>query len=204
MKPEIRPLRKRDYEKAIRFAVVGMHFNAYMDSPWVLQLYGKYFWYMELESATQVIAAYDADELVGVLLADMKGEPKAIHSPLRSAYVKAIDFLQGKLFPSGVDPYNDANRAMLKDYCRNAAPDGEINFLAADPDRKARGVGTALLDELARREAGKQVYLYTDNNCTWQFYEHRGFRRVGERNVLLDFDVKKVPIDCFLYSKTLA
>lgn len=204
MKLEIRPLQKCDYKKAIRFAVKGMNFNAYMQSPLVLQMYGNYFWDMELERASQVIAAYNGEELAGVLLADMKGEPKASHSAFRSAYVKMVDLLQQKFFPKGVDPYNDANREMLKAYYQNAHLDGEINFLAADPDKKIKGVGTALLKELERREAGKQVYLYTDNNCTWQFYEHRGFRRVGEKSILLDFDVKKVPINCFLYSKVLA
>lgn len=201
---EIRRLREQDYNKAIRFAVKGMNFNAYMDDPWVLQMYGRYFWYTELEHASQVIAAYNGDELVGVLLADMKEECKAAHSVFRSAYIKIVDFLQEKLFPNGVDPYNDANREMLKEYCRNARLDGEICFLAADPDKKTKGVGTALLNELARRERGKRVYLYTDNNCTWQFYEHRGFSRVEERKILLDFDKKKVPMDCYMYSKLLA
>lgn len=203
MKLEIRPLQKCDYNKAIQFAIKGMKFNVYMDSPWVLKMYGRYFWYMELEQASQVIAAYNGDELAGVLLADIKGERKATHSALRSAYVKMIDFAQEKLFPSGVDPYNNANREMLKEYRQNADPDGEICFLAADPDKKLKGVGTALLEELKRREFGKRVYLYTDNNCTWQFYEHRGFMRVGERKISLDFDIKKVPMECFMYSKVL-
>jgi len=52
-------------------------------------------------------------------------------------------------------------------------------------------------------EKGKQVYLYTDDACTYQFYERRGFQRSGEKKVVLDFGSKKVPLTCFLFYKTL-
>ena len=58
-------LKKKDYKKAIQYAVVGMHFNWYMNNPSLLKLYGRYFLYMELNRATQVIAAYEGDDLAG-------------------------------------------------------------------------------------------------------------------------------------------
>ena len=75
--------------------------------------------------------------------------------------------------------------------------------MAADPDAKIKGIGTMLLNELTAIEKGKTVYLYTDNACTYQFYEHRGFERVGEKDVELDLGNKKVPLTCLLYSKVL-
>lgn len=44
-----------------------MHFNMYLDNKMELNLYGKYFWYLELTNATQVISAYMQDELAGVI-----------------------------------------------------------------------------------------------------------------------------------------
>lgn len=79
MNLEIRELRKIT-ERPLHFAITGMHFDWYMDSEVLLKLYGKYFWYLELNRATQVIAAYAEDELAGVLLADMKGEEKRYHT----------------------------------------------------------------------------------------------------------------------------
>lgn len=52
----------------------------YLDNKTELNLYGKYFWYLELTNATQVISAYIGDELAGVLVADMKGEEKMYKS----------------------------------------------------------------------------------------------------------------------------
>lgn len=80
---------------------------------------------------------------------------------------------------------------------------GQIVFLAANPDGKVKGVGSRLLEEFERREKGRQVYLYTDDACTYQFYEHRGFERCGEKDVILDFGSKKVALKCLLYGKTI-
>ena len=64
-------------------------------------------------------------------------------------------------------------------------------------------MGTLLLGELARREAGREFYLYTDDGCTYAFYEHRGFERAGERDIVMHLNGKAVPLRCFLYRKRL-
>ncbi len=80
LKIEIKPLQKKDFGKAIEFAIKGMNFDQYMDNKLILQLYGRYFFYLELERSTQVLAAYMGDQLVGVLLAEMKNETKKFQS----------------------------------------------------------------------------------------------------------------------------
>lgn len=40
---EVRGLRRRDYKKARRFAIQGMHLDWHMDNRWILSLYSKYF-----------------------------------------------------------------------------------------------------------------------------------------------------------------
>lgn len=200
---EIRELREKDYNKVIEFAIVGMHFNWYMDNQLLLKLYGKYFWYMKLSRATQVIAAYIEDKLVGVLLADIKGEHKKYHSIWKSIYIKVFDILQNLFVKEGTGVYNEASRELFSQYCKNNLPEGEINFLAVNPRTKAKGIGSLLLSEFERREKGKKVYLYTDNACTYQFYEHRGFKRECEKNIVLKISNKKVKLKCFLYSKRI-
>ena len=94
MEVELRELKRTDYAKAIQYAITGMHFHWYLDSRFLLNLYGRYFWYLELGRATQVIAAYVGDRLAGVLLAEMKGEPKQTRSFWRRLYVRGFEFLQ--------------------------------------------------------------------------------------------------------------
>lgn len=92
---------------------------------------------------------------------------------------------------------------MLANYKKRAEVDGELIFLAANPDIKGKGTGTILLEELQRREPGKRIYLFTDNGCTYQFYEHRGFERVEEEHIVMKLNKGEVPLDCYLYSRVL-
>ncbi len=199
---QIKELDKKDFKKAIQYAIRGMHFDEYSNSNFIVQTYGRYFWYLEYTNATQVIAAYEKDVLLGVLIADMKGEPKAYQSFWKVLYVKILDAIQTLIYGNGVMSYMEANREMFDKYTEKHEPDGEIRFLAADPDSKVRGIGTYLLNELSRREAGKEVYLFTDTNCTYQFYERRGFERAGEKDIVLELS-GDVDLKCLLYRKRL-
>ena len=203
MSIEIKSISKKDYKKAIQFAIKGMHFDWYLDSKFLLNAYGKYFWYLEMNRATQIFAAYAEDSLVGILLAEFKDEPRKHNSFWQKFYVKFVDVIQKLFFKSGSGLYDAVNKELFAKYKETHSPDGEIIFLAADPDAKIKGIGTMLLNELTAIEKGKTVYLYTDNACTYQFYEHRGFERVGEKEVVLDLGNKKVPLTCLLYSKVL-
>lgn len=88
---EIKEVCKQDYKKAQKFAIQGMHLDWYMDSKVILDLYAKYFWYMELNRATKVYGAYADDIFVGVLLAEIKNEPKRYYSVSKAIYVKIFD-----------------------------------------------------------------------------------------------------------------
>lgn len=199
---QIRELDKKDFKKVIQYAIKGMHFDEYLKNNFILQAYGRYFWYLEYTNATQVIAVYDQAVLLGVLIADMKDEPKPYRSVWKRLYVKSVDIIQNVFFGGGVMPYNEANKEMFARYTERYNPDGEIRFLAANPDNEVRGVGTYLLKELSMREAGKEIYLFTDTNCTYQFYERRGFERVGEKEIVLELS-SDVNLKCLLYRKML-
>ncbi|WP_051920754.1 GNAT family N-acetyltransferase [Bifidobacterium cuniculi] len=195
----IRTVARRDYAKAVSFAMEGMHFDALIPIEPLRRAYAWWFWYDELRKATQVIAAYDGDRLLGVLLARMRaGVARPLPLGARLAW-RAMDVVV--TLGNFEADYVRANRAMRADYLRDHRPDGEILFLTADPHAGVPGIGTALLNELACRESGKEVFLYTDSGCTWQFYERRGFVRYGERTVRTS---RKGPeLTCMLYARVL-
>lgn len=203
MEIEIKELKKKDHKKAIKWAIKGMNLNRYLDEGILLNLYGRYFWNLELLKATQIISAYYNDEFVGILLARMKDERTVYKSFGKSLYVKVFDILQKAFAGKGVDIYDTTNKELLKEYNDKVNTDGEIVFLAAKPDIQIKGIGTKLLEEFEKREKGKQVYLYTDDACTYQFYEHRNFDKVGEKSIEMEIRGKKVPITCMLYGKKI-
>lgn len=203
MKLEIRDLNKRDYRKAIEFAVKGMHFDRYINKEPALSAYGRYFLYLELQRATHVFAAYMGTRLVGVLIADLRNEEKKYRSLWRSLYVGLVKLGMKCMAAGGADLYDAANQKMYEQYTQQAEPDGEICFLAADNTVRGQGIGTRLLQALTEKARGKRVYLYTDSNCTYQFYEHRGFQKIGEEPIRMEIQGKSIPLSCYLYEKIL-
>lgn len=199
---EIKTLQKKDYKKAIHFAIKGMHFGIYFSNGFMTCLYGKYFLYSEMLQATQIIAAYHREELAGLLISRVKGEKTCFHSPGKSLYVKTMELIQRLFFRSSAGEYDTTCQEMLAEYQQSHCPDGEIIFLAADPGSPIKGIGTRLLEEYEKRERGRLVYLYTDDQCTYQFYEHRGFQRICEKDIVLSLK-KSIPLKCMLYSKNI-
>lgn len=202
MELELRELQKKDYGVVIEATSKGMHFDWYMDSEWLRRMYGKFFLYTELMSATHILSAYYGDDFAGLLVADVNGEDKVYKSfsgRIYRAFFKALEKLGG----NGADSYDKANDRMLAEYLKTNSVDGEISFLVANPDLKIKGTGTFLLNELSKQVNGKRIYLYTDEACTYEFYEHRGFERNGEENIVLDLPKGKIPLKCFLYTKEI-
>lgn len=201
MNIKILDIKKQDYRKAIQFAIKGMHFDWYLDSKFLLQAYGRYFWYLEMNRATHIFAAYVDSKFVGVLLAEIYGEKKIHRVWTERLYVKFVDLIQRLFFKGGAGLYDDTVKAQLGHYLQTNKPDGEIIFLAADPEAKIKGVGSALLNALEEKIQGKTLYLHTDDACTYQFYEHRGFQRVEQQDIVLEMPKGSVPLKCFIYSK---
>lgn len=198
MELEFRDLNPRDFDRAIDFACRGMNFDRFIKNKRVRYWYGKFFLYEEMRDASQVIALYDGDRLVGLLLANMREEAKAASTFSRSLYVA----FAGLIAKPADRAYRKACARMLARYEISASPQGEISFLAVDPALQGKGLGSRMLDELAKREKGKLIYLFTDSNCTYEFYDRRGFVRVGETVLDMGGDPEK-RLDCFLYAQTL-
>lgn len=203
MEIEFKELKKKDYNKIIEYAINGMHLGIYTNNKIELNLYGRYFLYLSLTSSTQIISAYMEEELAGVLFADIKGEKKVYKSFFKSLYVKMFELIQKTFFKKRIGLYDSTNKQLLANYKIKNNPDGEIKFLVANPNIKQKGIGTKLLNEFERRERGKEIYLFTDNQCTYQFYDHRGFKRMGEKDIELSVNKKKISIKCLLYSKKI-
>ena len=89
---QLKDLRKQDYKAAIQYAIKGMHLDWYVKNKTLLNIYGTYFWYLELNRATQIIAAYEGDTLAGILLADIQGESKLRYSPYENTVYKDYGF----------------------------------------------------------------------------------------------------------------
>ena len=203
MNIEIKDLDKRDYNTAREYAIKGMNLSRYTEKKFELYFYSKYFFYLELLRATQILGAYEEKNLVGVLLVDITNKPKKVKSFWYSLYVHFVKMIMNIGYKNSADVYTIVNDEMLKRYKQNNNSDGELIFFAVDPMIKGKGIGTLLLNALEEREKGKNIYLYTDSGCTYQFYDRKGFKKEDEQNVQITIHNKTKELTCFLYSKKL-
>lgn len=199
---EIKPLQEKDYQKAIQFSIIGMNFERFMNNKLILNLYGRYFLDLSLNKATDMIAAYEGEELMGLMIVKTNSHIHPYRTKWRQFTVGLIDWIQ-KVFVHGASTYNASNENMKKKYLKTYQPDGEILLLAANPSVKGKGIGTFLLKELKRRYPNKEFFLFTDSGCTYQFYDHRGFEKVGSEHTILTIGKQDVPLECMLYRKRL-
>lgn len=198
---ELKKLEKKDYAKAIQYASDGMHFQVYFeDDPKGLYFYERYFFYSEILKSTSLIAAYENNQFIGLLIARMNGQKRCYYSLIKLFYVKMFEWIQHIFFQTSAGQYEMACQDMLKSYQQVHHTDGEIVFLAVDPSKSHQGIGTMLLNAFERTIPQKTIYLYTDNQCSYQFYDHRGFHRVQERDIVLKLR-KEIPLKCMLYVK---
>ena len=59
----------------------------------------------------------------------------------------------------------------------------EVVLFICAPEARGLGIGRTLFDAAERylaRNGAAEAFLYTDDGCTWGFYEHRGLRRAAE------------------------
>ena len=80
--------------------------------------------------------------------------------------------------------------------------DGSLVFLAVSEAAQGLGLGKKLWQELRayfEANATKSVYVYTDTDCNYQFYESVGFRRSGEQDLTCTFRVGDWDVRIFLY-----
>ena len=93
------------------------------------------------------------------------------------AFLVAVDRQPGAVVGFADAVWNDERKA----FCER--DDAEIRAIYVDPGAQGAGVGSALLETTLDRVAGSAsrlvVETFTENRSAREFYEARGFERVG-------------------------
>jgi len=200
---KIQRLKKQDLSKLANFSAIGMNFNRYTDSKTAEKLYAEYFVRDAWINSTVALAAYENDQLCGAIMARFKNEVLLGQSILDKIYVDSFQQIIGMVFDRNSYTYEQVNQAMLEDLQSKTNLDGEITLFAVDPARKDQGIGSKLLKSLEQQFSEKQVYLFTDGNCSYQFYQHRNFEQFDARRMLEPGRKSNEKMTCFLFNKKL-
>lgn len=82
----------------------------------------------------------------------------------------------------------------------------EISLLAVSSSARGMGLGSVLLDAATTYLANRgdsRAFLYTDTDCSWKFYEHRGFKRAAAYRAKRD-ERKLLPKELYVYGLDLS
>ena len=82
----------------------------------------------------------------------------------------------------------------------------EITLLVVSSSARGMGIGSVLVDAATTHltELGaNRAFLYTDTDCTWQFYEHHGFKRAGTYRSTRD-ERRLLPKEMYVYGLDLS
>lgn len=197
---KIQQFKKQDLSKLAEFSAIGMNFDRYTNSRITRKIYSNYFVWDAYINATTAIAAYDGDVLCGVIMAKFDNEIMLDQNIVNKVYANSLQHIMGLLFEH---TYNQVNQAMLDELKKTTKLDGEILLFAVNPDIENKGIGTKLLNELEHRYSGKNIYLFTDSNCSYQFYQHRNFHQVNAIKIQEPGRVDESKLTCFLFNKLL-
>lgn len=62
-----------------------------------------------------------------------------------------------------------------------SSKDNEVTIFVMSKETRGKGLGRMMVDQLLdkiKEQRGLSIKLYTNEDCTWQFYEKYGFKRI--------------------------
>lgn len=205
-----RPLEKRDYPDIMEMIDNAWTLDKYADNPKSKDHMLKAFMHgsMILQNYTQ-IAELDG-KAVGLLFGKvpkLKGYLKnAGHVPVALYHVLCLNF--GKANRRVLLGMSNVQKSWARLRDDAGIPfDAELEFFIVHENSRGHGVGKTLLNnylEFCKKNAVKNLYLYTDDNCNFGFYDHNGFRRAGSAPVCVELPGGKMEYNNYLYVRTVS
>lgn len=164
-----------------------------------------------LQGSSHARVAVLDGKVVGVVMGRVRGEPILPGRVRRRARILAG---RAWLLTAGLPQWRTLRsffsfERAYEELCEEARRAGtwslsdEVTLFAVNSVARGRGVGSVLYRDLMShlREHGRtELFLYTDELCTYRFYERAGLVRAAERN--LDLEVPGLPgtVGVYLYA----
>ena len=148
-------------------------------------------------------------KVVGVVFASVEGEPPGYKHLLEDLSPYILTLLQS----------TDSDRKSIFDYITKTSNvyrelisgveeqyDGTLEFLALSESAQGKGIGKKLWLEAKsyfEEKNASRIYLYSDSECNFEFYDSQGFKKRREREICFDFDGEKEISQQYLYEYDL-
>lgn len=95
---------------------------------------------------------------------------------------------------------NGIDQELLADI--NKSYQAELALFAIDSSCRGKGIGKKLFDyaiDYLKKRKLTEFYLFTDTSCNYEFYEHQGMVRRGEKEHIFNINGQKANMNFFIY-----
>ncbi|MED1556178.1 GNAT family N-acetyltransferase [Bacillus paramycoides] len=199
-----RSLVKEDYESIKHLIGEAFGFNQFItDKNFLDSLLNFYLQSCILGSSFSKVAEKD-NKIIGVILGDSEKDKKRLK---RFHNTFSFSYNTLKLFMT-----NKENREFLKSFIKVKKTykeliqgkedqfQGCIQLFIVSEESRGLGVGKTLMNHVFQYMTTEDVtslYLYTDDNCNYGFYDKQNFNRVTEKEIT--FESIEENLNIFLY-----
>lgn len=199
---KFKSLREEDIEKIIEYTVKGMNYDTYFKTHEEAMRYGKFYVYRDIKRSSNYLALYDGDEFLGVLFYNVLKDPKLTLNSRQQAFYDAYYKKTSEEYPDDFFIYPNAIKEMM---IKNnlSSYDLELTLFVVDQSRTHEGIGSFIYDKFVNMFKGKKAYVFTDEYCTYGFYERKGYKRIDKKHVEYYADEEESYEDILLYGKIL-
>ncbi len=185
-----RPFTKSDRKEYLDLLGSIWHYTSYSDDAKVREMLVKLDGFAALHaSAYQEVAVYDG-RLAGVLFAAPKGKFRRLHFV---KYTLKLMWLFMRLLVHSKDSRRSLLnlKRILRAYesltKKSRHPHrNEVTLFMVDSDFRGKHIGITLLERyetFLKKKGQTHYYLFTDEKCSYTFYDHHGFTLDGQQTV---------------------
>lgn len=163
---------------------------------------------LEISSFSQVVLVDDVP--CGIVLARAEGDRVGHADECRAAMDSILERMR-ELEPAATDEYlsfleaeQQVNNRLLEQ--SGLARASQITLLAVSGTARGLGIGSILLEaatSYVSSRGAKGLYLYTDTDCSWKFYERRGLKRAAMYRAKRE-ERRVLPREMYLYGLDLS
>lgn len=199
-----RKLEKYDYYEVQNIISNAFGLHKYVSNEKVFEKVKKMYLYSCLAEQKFNMVAMRGGQVVGVIMGSSKNDKFKISNIVNTFtllyYIVSIWF-SSKSKSSGYNEVYKAYDELISDMKSDF--DGVLTLFAVKEDARGLGIGKELLSKLNsyyKQNNTNKIYLYTDDTCSYGFYDYMGFSRLKEKQINVIRNNKKAELNIYLYA----
>lgn len=204
-----RKIKIKDYKYIKNMMNKNFHLYKYIEDERILKPFLNSYLYSCLAEKTFSSVAEKDGKIIGIILGKANND-KNILNILKSAFYMTlyffyilITFFKSILYKTDIKQYKGITKIykILMEKA-NKKFDGVLTLFVVSENFQGYGIGKNLLKnffEYEKKFNSKNIYVYTDSNCNYKFYDKQGFIKLSEDTFNVKNKIKNFDLDIFLY-----